>query len=227
MIIYLFLDTEDHQFFPQDGRRIIQTVCDGAEGDIRSILPTLPRTIEVAAQTGTFVIPETGEVGSAVAPARVNWTVDPSRFGGIASIAQSSLRHTLYHECHHLVRFARLRNPEVAATLMDRVISEGLATAFQRDFSGWRPPYGDYPDDVLAWVEELLEVPESERWDQWMFRHPDGRRWIGYRAGTYIADRAISESGQSAAELVVTPHEEILKLARIDAQCVAGRPTSG
>ena len=83
---------------------------------------------------------------------------------------------------------------------MNRVISEGLATAFQRDFSGWRPPWGDYEEDVLAWVGELLKLPESERWDQWMYQHPDGRRWIGYRAGTYIADRAISESGRSAAE---------------------------
>ncbi len=48
-----------------------------------------------------------------------------------------------------------------------------------------------------------------------MYQHPDGRRWIGYRAGTYIADRAISESGRSAAELVLIPNEEILKLAGI------------
>ena len=72
------------------------------------------------------------------------------------------------------------------------------------------------PEDVLAWVGELLKLPESERWDQWMYQHPDGRRWIGYRAGTYIADRAISESGRSAAELVLIPNEEgILKLAGI------------
>lgn len=108
---------------------------------------------------------------------------------------------------------------------MDRVVSEGLATAFERDFSGRRPPWSEYPEDVLAWVTELLKVPESERWDQWMFQHPDGRRWIGYRAGTYIADRAIAESGQSAAELVFTPHEEILEVARIDAQRATGRPT--
>jgi hypothetical protein len=216
MVIYLFLDTEDYKFFPEQARQAIHDVCDRAEREIRTVLPKLPRTIEVAAQTGSFVIPETGEVGSAVAPARVNWTVDPSRPGGIAAIAQSSLRHTLYHECHHLVRFARLRNPEAAPTLMDRVISEGLATAFERNFSGRRPPWGDYTEDVLVWVVELLKVPESERWDQWMYQHPDGRRWIGYRAGTYIADRAILESGRSAAELVLTPNEEILKMARIN-----------
>jgi Predicted Zn-dependent protease (DUF2268) len=217
MIVYLFLDTESCQFFPKADRQTIQTVCDRAEPEIRHVLPRLPDTLELAAQTGTFVIPETGEVGSAVAPFRINWVVDPSRLGGIAAIAQSSLKPTLYHECHHLVRFARLRRPEVAPTLMDRVVGEGLATAFERDFSGRRPPWGDYPTDVSAWVEELMKVSESESIIRWMFWHPDGRRWIGYRAGTYIADRAISASGRSAAELVLTPYEEILEMARINA----------
>jgi hypothetical protein len=49
-----------------------------------------------------------------------------------------------------------------------------------------------------------------------MFQHPDGRRWIGYRAGTYIADRAIAASSRSAAELVQTPTGEILSLAGIE-----------
>ena len=52
--------------------------------------------------------------------------------------------------------------------------------------------------------------------DQWMFRHPDGRRWIGYRAGTYIADRAIAASGLSAAQLVLVPTDEILEMAGVD-----------
>lgn len=46
-----------------------------------------------------------------------------------------------------------------------------------------------------------------------MYRHPDGRQWIGYRAGTHIADRAIKASGLSAAQLVNVPTAEILKLA--------------
>jgi len=216
MIVHLFLDTEDGRFFSEEARTAIREVCAVSEHDIRVVLPELPPTIEAAAQAGSFVIPETGEVGMAVPPARVNWIVDPSRPGGIAAIARLHLRHTLFHECHHLVRFAHLRDPEVTPTLMDRVVSEGLATAFERDFGGWRPPWGEYPTDVHGWAQELLKLPDSEPSSHWMFRHPDGRRWIGYRAGTYIADRAIAASGRSAAELVLTPTNEILRIAGVD-----------
>ncbi|MBW3589974.1 MAG: DUF2268 domain-containing protein [Actinobacteria bacterium] len=52
-------------------------------------------------------------------------------------------------------------------------------------------------------------------YQQWMFSHPDGRRWIGYRTGTFIADQATLKSGLSSAELVRTPTEEILKLSGV------------
>ena len=47
MVIYLFLDTEDHEFFPEQARQAIRDICDRAEREIRTILPKLPRSIEV------------------------------------------------------------------------------------------------------------------------------------------------------------------------------------
>ena len=44
--------------------------------------------------------------------------------------------------------------------------------------------------------------------------HPDGTRWIGYRAGTYLVDRAMRASGKSAADLVAMPTEDLLRLAQ-------------
>jgi uncharacterized protein YjaZ len=98
---------------------------------------------------------------------------------------------------------------------MDAVISEGLATAFQRDFAQSGPLWGHYPDEIVSWVEELLGLPLSAyaSYGQWMIQHPDGRRWMGYRAGTYIADRAIERSGLTSAELVDMPTEAILGFA--------------
>ena len=96
---------------------------------------------------------------------------------------------------------------------MDGVISEGMATAFQRDFAGSDPPFEEYPSDVSSWVEELMALGPGARYDHWMFDHPDGRQWIGYRAGTYLVDLAIRKSGRSAAELVATPTDEIISIA--------------
>jgi hypothetical protein len=215
MILPLFLDTDDQRFFPPDARRGIRKVCDDTEAEVRTLLSTLPATIELAAETGGFVIPETGEQGSAATPCRINWTVDPSRAGGVAAIARTQLRFTLFHELHHLVRGWVFHGGAPQTSFMDGVVSEGLATAFERDAGGRLPPWGQYPQEASAWVAELLQLPLNARYDQWMFQHPDGRRWIGYRAGTYIADRAIAASGCSAADLVLVPTAEILQMAGV------------
>jgi len=98
---------------------------------------------------------------------------------------------------------------------MDGVVAEGLATAFERDAGGSRPPWGQYTAEAKEWVAELVKLPVSAPYEQWMFRHPDGRRWIGYRAGTYIADRAIAASGFSAADLVNVATSEVMRMAGI------------
>jgi hypothetical protein len=46
-----------------------------------------------------------------------------------------------------------------------------------------------------------------------MNRHPDGRRWIGYKVGTSLADRARQASGLSLAELATVPTEQIVSWA--------------
>lgn len=94
-------------------------------------------------------------------------------------------------------------------------MSEGLATAFERDFAGTSPPWGSYGADASSWVEELLTLPLDPDTSAWMVRHPDGRRWIGYKAGTFLADRATEASGRSSADLVGIPTAELIALAGV------------
>jgi hypothetical protein len=213
MIAVLFLDADDGRHFPRDARDAILEACAGAEPEVRALLPSLPVAIELAAQTGGSVLPQTGERGCAVTPGRIDWIVDPSAPGGIAAVARAQLRATLFHELHHLARGWVKSGGAAPVSFMDGVVSEGLATAFERDFGGRRPPWGDPTDDVAAWVAELRALPLSAPYHHWMFRHPDGRQWIGYRAGTYVADRAIAASGRSAAALVRVAAAEVLALA--------------
>ena len=167
---------------------------------------------------GTDVIPETGETGSIASTDRVSWVVDPHRAEGIIAVAKRHLRGTLFHELHHLAR----TQTEQPITLMQRVVSEGLATVFERDTAGMSPPWGHYPPNVDEWIKELLRLPADIKTKDWMSRHPDGRRWIGYKAGTYVAEQAIEKSGKSAAELVDIPTNAVLRLAGIAAQPSTG-----
>lgn len=208
-----FVDTESHAFTDEE-RGVIRNVSVSALEEIASHLPDVPPRIELVIQAGDAVIPETGDGGIALAPGQIGWTVDPNRPGGVVAIARASLRPTLFHEVHHLVRGWTVQDGTAGSRMIDAAVSEGMATAFERDAAGAEPPWGAYvAEDVDGWVDELLAVSGLESYATWMFQHPDGRRWIGYRAGTYLADRAIAACSCSAADLVSTPTDEILAMA--------------
>ena len=141
---------------------------------------------------------------------RALWRVDPSR--GVLSLVQTDLRPFLFYEFHYLVRAKAVPS----TSLMDDVVAEGMATAFERDFAGASPPWGIYPRDVDDWAKELMALPVKAPADEWITQPTSangGRRWMGLRAGTYLVDRATRASGKSSAELVTTSTQNILKMA--------------
>ena len=209
-------DRTDVFFYIHDGytfslaeQRAIRTVAEAAARDVRLLLPGLPSHLIVRVNPGRKVIDEIGSSSDHTAPNIVYWMVDPSRPGGASGAAHAHLRAALFFHFHRLVRLKYQRD----ITLMDHVISLGMATAFERDGAGRTYPWGQYPDDVGAWVTELMAQPPTENPNRWIFRHADGRRWVGIRAGTYLVDKATAASEKSAAELVAIPSAEVIRLA--------------
>ncbi len=196
-----------------EARSAIEQIATAAEMDARGLLPQLSRDVVLVVEVGRNVPEQTGETGASIAPGTIRWTVNHELPQGVTAIANAHLRPTLFHEFHHLARGWLISGGAPYTSFMDGVVAEGLATAFERDAAHRPAPWGDYPPEVAAWVKELLALPITARYDQWMFQHPDGRRWIGYKAGTYIADQAMKASGKSAAELVTVPTGEVLRLA--------------
>lgn len=195
--------------FSRAERAAIETVADRAVADVRVLLPDLPSDLRITVQAGSDVIPETGETGTIGLPGAVYWTVDPARDGGVKRIVDDQLRATLFHEWYHLTRASKF----VVRALLDRVVDEGLATKFERDFGGRPTPWGAYTDEVEAWTDEVLALPADAPFREWMYRHSDGRRWIGMRVGTYLADLASLASGLSVAQLAAVPTEQVISWA--------------
>ena len=200
-----YLRSEDYTFTRGD-KRVISGIATSTIAEVRQLLPNTPERIELTVRPGTDVIPEVGQTGDAMPPNGVMWTVDPSRPGGVAAVANGWLRACLFHELHHLARYASA----APRSVVEHAVTEGLATAFERDFAGVTPPWGAYPANVAEWAAELAHLPADAPRDHWLFGHPDGRRWIGYKVGTYWVDQARAKSGRSSAELVATPSAEIL-----------------
>ena len=202
----------DHAFSWTE-RRTIQRIADGAVAEARHQLPLLPADLVLRVDADENVSDLTDSTATYAAPARLYWSVDPHRGDGVVGTAGSHLRSMLLHELHHLVRDTALPR----TSFMDSVISEGMASAFERDFAGANYPFMDYPNDVSTWVTELLALPDHDSFSpegvaqrrHWLRQHPDGRRWIGYRAGTYLVDRAMRASGKSAADLVAMPTADL------------------
>lgn len=199
-------------------QRELQRIADTTFRDVRAVLPGLPPRLTLIVRWGRDVIPETGESGAAGYPGNVSLTLDPDR--DVLAILRDHLRPTLAHELHHLARASRVRT----ISLVDHVVTEGLATAFERDFAKVVVPWGEPPPDGAAWTREVLGQPETAAVRPWMIGHPDGRRWVGMRVGTFLVDRAARASGRSAAELVFASPSEIVRLADVRSSPVTRDP---
>jgi len=47
----------------------------------------------------------------------------------------------------------------------------------------------------------------------WIMQHPDGRRWIGMKTGTYLVDQAMKNLNRTSAELIAMPTADVLAAA--------------
>ena len=198
---------------PVGVRALATQIAHDSGMELRRLLPAMPSDTTVLFSLGSRVIPGLGYGASALDRHTISFVAQPESPAILERIVGDHLRHALFHEAHHLVRGWVKRGGLPRRSFIDGVICEGLASAFERDPGGYAPPWCDYPGDVPGWIDELLALPVDADYRHWMFHHPDSRRWIGYKAGTCIADRAIARSRLSAAQLVAVPTARILELA--------------
>jgi Predicted Zn-dependent protease (DUF2268) len=133
--------------------------------------------------------------------------VDPA-FPGLAQLLPERLPPLVAHELHHAKRF---RGPGYGSTLLEAMVSEGLADHFSIELlSAPVPPWSDaFPSDETA---RRLEVARPEfdstsyDHDRWFFdASPQIPRWTGYTLGFRLVDAYQAKHGGTAAELVNTP----------------------
>ena len=176
------------------------------------LLPNAPKDITFLVQANNLhdVIPEYGSGAYTSNSRLILLTIDPGLPYGEEKQLEY-VRHAVFHEMSHASRFEQgLFHPD----FLDRCVLEGLATVFERDKGGAEPLYGDYePEECKVWIDEIEAEYTEDKHYEYMFRHRDGRRWIGYKVGTWIVDEAIRKSGKSIEELTRSESAEIRQLA--------------
>lgn len=137
---------------------------------------------------------------------------DPRKDKKGLEIILAGVRDGVYHEMNHAARF---NIPIWHKSFIESCILEGLATVFARDYVHEDARWAKYPENVKEWLKEIIDQKDKIDYGQYMYTHPDGRKWIGYKVGTYIIDQAMKYSRKSVIELTEMECQEILKLSKV------------
>lgn len=201
-----------------DQRTAVSNALSDVDGHVRELLTDLPDSVIVYVDFIDRDIEVVGGVTGRTLRHKIRGeivveisTVYPS---GISGAIDDALRSVLYHEYHHLSRGWSIHENVFGAGIPFAAVNEGLAVVFSEIQTGLSMEANQYPADVDAWVREILTLDRTANYMEWVSGfHPDGRSYIGYRAGKYIVEQALKQSGLSIIDLSSLPVDEIVELA--------------
>ena len=180
--------------------------------DAAKHLPALSNFLNISIYPdGYDFIPETGDSAWTWDDERIELSFDPKIPHGAENL-KAHLRSSTFHELNHAAR--RLVVPFEASPL-EYMVSEGTATAFERDYDGSKPLWASYEEDSImrTWLEEIKALP-PERDPNYLFDHPDGRRWIIYKTGTWVVDNVLKSNQVTLGELTTMPAQQVIDLLK-------------
>lgn len=117
---------------------------------------------------------------------------------------------TINHELYHM---ARWQNPGYGVTLGGAIMSEGLATYYEEQISGWSSPWSQakVPDGAVeAALRQWNDIDYNRR--EWLFNGPFGK-WVGYGIGYGLAKR-LFEKGFDLSKSISIKADAVLDLLK-------------
>jgi len=181
-----------------------------------TLLPELPDDITFQ-DNNNLIIPGYPTGGFTASPSLVKLGVD-SNWPDASELA-AGLRATILHEAYHVVQgYSGEASKKHPFSAIESAVYEGCATVFARQYAGKTPGWAQYEDEqtMLSWFKELCGVADGQDYKNLRFFDPaTGRRWVVYKTGVFIVDRALQMSGLDITELRLKSINEVLELARL------------
>lgn len=203
--------------FTEQQKDFILKAINDSEKQVRELLPNLPDSLQVIVEPVDWDLDIVGGVVGRTernSPPLVLIQVSNNYKGGIPDSLETGIRTTIFHEFHHLSRGWAIQDNKFGPGIPNAMVNEGLAVVFSEIYTGDINPVNAYTEEADTWVKEILDLPLNASYSEWvMGEHPDGRTYIGYRAGNYLIRRAMEKSGKNILELSKLAPGEILNLA--------------
>lgn len=158
-------------------------------------------------------IRETGVGGFTPNKYTIYVNVDPGR-GDFEQVIVNELPRTLAHEAHHAARWASVGYGD---TLLEAMVSEGLADHFDMEVTGGEVPL--WARALSAEQMQEMSVRAQKEYDAkpfneaaWAFGSKELNipRWTTYSLGFELVGRYIEKTGKKASELVNTPAKDFI-----------------
>jgi hypothetical protein len=210
----VFKEYEDK--FSIEERQLIDNIIVHADNKVRSLLPKFPKNIKVIVSITDENVNQLGGVNGRTEsnnPPVVIVEVSKVYPGGVKKAIETALSALVFHEFHHLYRGWAIQDNKFGQGISIASVNEGMAVVFSEIYTGVTLEGNIYTSNADEWAKEIIKLPKNANYSTWMFRHPDGRSAVGYRAGSFIIRKVMASTGKSILELSDLGPAEILKMA--------------
>lgn len=161
--------------------------------------------VDVALHITPWGLPETGIYGYAPLGHYVELTVNPDN-PNFAACWRTELPATLAHELHHAKRW---QGAGYGQTMLEVLVSEGLAQHYEKAERGKPPPYALPPANLPELWQQAAPLLNSTDfgYEAWFFGSEAQNlpRWAGYALGFELVRRYFAVNGGDAVTHAQTP----------------------
>lgn len=164
--------------------------------------------VDVALYVSPWTLPETGVGGYAPLGHWIQVTLTPDN-PQFAHCWQQELSATLAHELHHAKRW---QGPGYGRTLLEVLVSEGLAQSYEQVERQAAPPYARaLPDMESLWQRAVPLLNSADYGHAAWFYGSEAMglpRWTGYALGFELVSRYLAWTSSDAVTQVFSSAED-------------------
>jgi len=156
------------------------------------------------------VIPETGHCGYSPSAGLIYLTIDPANENLLSHLGEP-LERVIAHELHHALRWDSVG---YGRTLLEVLVTEGLASRFSQELYGNAPEIWESAlssEEVGQCLALAMSELASEQYNhsRWFFGSGDLPRWAGYTLGWHLIGNLTGNlSAKKPSELINTSAPE-------------------